>query len=127
MMTVLPSEDSATDLSSSTAPVGARKILRRPKVENAVGRGGGDSGRGKRLIPYDAPSAYELADSSWDEPRGPLVERRGGFVCKNQDGSAVEESLGHELLPLVAGHHSSIAAVSPTPAVRARSASTAGR
>src|SRR6516165_11482215 len=62
-----------------------------------------------------------------DELRGPLVERRGGFVCKNQDDSEVEESLGHELLPLAAGHHSSIAAVSPTPAVRARSASTAAR
>src|SRR5215470_13364278 len=33
--------------------------------------------------------------------------------CENQDDSAVEKSLGHELLPLVAGHHSSIAAVSP--------------
>jgi hypothetical protein len=47
--------------------------------------------------------------------------------CKNQDYSAVEEALGHELLPLVAGHHSFMAAVSPTPAVRARSASNTAR
>src|SRR5262249_5515677 len=47
--------------------------------------------------------------------------------CENQDDSAVEESPGHELLPLVAGHHSSIAAVSPITAVRVCSASTTAR
>jgi hypothetical protein len=46
---------------------------------------------------------------------------------KNQDDSAVEESLAHELLPLVAVGHSSLAAVSATTAVRALSASTTAR
>jgi hypothetical protein len=57
----------------------------------------------------------------------PYIDGFRSRTCKNQDDSAVEETLGHELLPLAAGDHSSSAAVSPTPAVRACSASTTAR
>src|SRR5260221_4047263 len=60
-------------------------------------------GRGQAELP---PVALEVGE-------GWKLRGRGGNPAdsKNQDNSAVEESLSHELLPLVAGHRSSIAAV----------------
>src|SRR5262249_25765962 len=79
--------------------------------------------------PVPGPPKGKKAAARWKWGRRRKLRGRWGNPahCENQDDSAVEESPGHELLPLVAGHHSSIAAVSPITAVRVCSASTTAR
>jgi len=81
------------------------------------------------FLPFGGAGTAELPPVALEVGEALEIARSQGQSRTWQElgDSAVEESLAHELLPLVAGGHSSTAAVSATIAVRALSASTTAR